>query len=49
MTKISEEYPGKELSTDKLKEKLVAETKVTKTANEMTDIIWKKNYRRIKR
>ena len=26
-----------------------SETKVTKTANEMTDIIWKKNYRRIKR
>ena len=26
-----------------------SETKVTKTANEMTDIIWSKNYRRIKR
>ena len=26
-----------------------SETKVTKTANEMTDIIWQKNYRRIKR
>jgi predicted metalloprotease with PDZ domain len=26
-----------------------SETKVTKTANEMTTIIWKKNYRRIKR
>ena len=26
-----------------------SETKVSKTANEMTDIIWKKNYRRIKR
>ena len=26
-----------------------SETKVTKTANEMTEIIWKKNYRRIKR
>ena len=26
-----------------------SETKVSKTANEITDIIWKKNYRRIKR
>lgn len=26
-----------------------SETKVTKTANEMTEIIWNKNYRRIKR
>ena len=26
-----------------------SESKVTKTANEMTDIIWSKNYRRIKR
>ena len=26
-----------------------SETKVSKTANEMTDIIWNKNYRRIKR
>ena len=26
-----------------------SESKVTKTANEMTDIIWQKNYRRIKR
>ena len=26
-----------------------SEAKVTKTANEMTDIIWSKNYRRIKR
>ena len=26
-----------------------SENKVTKTANEMTDIIWSKNYRRIKR
>ena len=26
-----------------------SENKVSKTANEMTDIIWKKNYRRIKR
>jgi len=26
-----------------------SENKVTKTANEMTDIIWQKNYRRIKR
>ena len=26
-----------------------SETKVNKTAKEMTDIIWKKNYRRIKR
>jgi hypothetical protein len=26
-----------------------SENKVTTTANEMTDIIWKKNYRRIKR
>jgi len=32
MAKISEEYPGKELSTDELKDKLVAETKVTKIA-----------------
>jgi len=30
MAKISEEYPGKELSTDELKDKLLAETKVTK-------------------
>ena len=26
-----------------------SESKVSKTANEMTDIIWSKNYRRIKR
>ena len=26
-----------------------SENKVSKTANEITDIIWKKNYRRIKR
>ena len=26
-----------------------SENKVTKTANEMTEIIWQKNYRRIKR
>ena len=26
-----------------------SENKITKTANEMTAIIWKKNYRRIKR
>ena len=26
-----------------------SESKVSKTANEMTDIIWQKNYRRIKR
>ena len=26
-----------------------SESKVTKTANEMTDIIWQKNFRRIKR
>ena len=32
MTKISEDYPGKELSIDELKNKLVAETKITKIA-----------------
>jgi len=32
MAKISEEYPGKELSTKELKDKLLAETKVTKIA-----------------
>jgi len=30
MTKISEEYPGKELSVEELKQKLVAETKIVK-------------------
>jgi len=32
MTKISEDYPGKELSIDELKNKLVSESKVTKIA-----------------
>lgn len=32
MTKISEEYPGKELSIDELKDKLTAETKIVKIA-----------------